>query len=178
MRAIALLAAAVGIAGSMSAQEIRNVRIDFGYGTAPALHNPGPGFRGIHANVAAETPWGDFGLLYLSRIAPSQLYGPGNEQSASTIALQIEKAWRSSRGQFTISGGLGIFSAKNTFYSYDWPTNTSSVFTETYTRIAFPVGMRMCWYFTEHFGAGAAILGAYVPDNSYGGLHLFVRVGL
>jgi len=178
MRAITWLVVVLGMAASVSAQEIRNVRIDFGYGIAPALHTIGSGFRGIHANVAAETRWGDFGLLYLSRVAPLQLYGPGNGQSASTIALQIEKAWRSSRGQFTISGGLGIFSAKNTFYSYDWLTFTQSVFTETYASVAFPIGMRMCWYFTEHFGAGAAILGAYVPDNSYVGLHLFVRVGL
>lgn len=178
MRAIAWLVVVLGMAASVSAQEIRNVRIDFGYGIAPALHSISSGFRGIHANVAAETRLGVFGLLYLSRVTPSQLYGWGNEQSASTIALQIEKSWRSSRAQFTISGGLGIFSVKMTYYTYDWLTLASNVSSETITSVAFPAGMRMCWYFTEHFGAGAAILGAYVPDNSYVGLHLFVRVGL
>jgi len=176
LRAIALLAVAVGIAGSMSAQGIRNVRIDFGYGIAPSLHNPGPGYRGIHANLGAETPLGNLVLHYIGRSSSPQLYGSGGEVRASTVALQIEQSWRSSRVQFTLAAGLGIFSAKISGYTFNWPPTIVNA--ETITRVAFPVGMRMCWYATEHLGMGAAILGAYVEDNSYIGLHLFVRVGL
>ncbi len=178
MRAIAWVVVVLGMTVSVGAQEIRNVRIDFGYGMAPAFNNPYDGYRGIHANVAAETPWGDLEFHYLSRKPPTMNYAWYAEQSTSTIALQVGQSWRSSRAQFTISGGLGIFNAKITQPVYNWTAFTTSSSTETFTRVAFPVGTRICWNVSDHFGIGAAVFGAYVTDYSYVGFHGFVRVRL
>ena len=181
MKRIAVLVLSAGVTLSLSAQDIQRLRLDAGYGGAPMLRQGYDGFSGIHVIVAAESPSGEFALHYVKRSMKGSYYIGPEEMSASTIALQYGASWKSSRAQFSISAGIGFFKAdaKSQYYIYNFP-NPAFFRLSSYSvsRIAFPGDMRICWNFSEHFGLGAAVFGAYVTDYSYVGFHGFVRVAL
>lgn len=180
MKTFGVVLIAAVMAGTLNAQEIKSFRFDVGYGGAPMLKRGFDGFQGVHAAVAAETPWGELGVYYVSRSMPNSPYYNSPDMSTTTISFQYGKSWRSSYTQFTISGGMGLFrtTITNEFYFWNGTNDVFSSSTETISQVAFPADMRMCWNLNEHFGLGFAVFGAFMSEYSYAGFHAFARVSL
>ena len=182
MRSVAIAAVILGATMSLPAQEIRDLRFDVGYGIAPRLSGQGQGMNGFHAIAAGRLSWGEVSLHYETRMSSASSGGYGNEENGTTVSFQVGTTVTGAHGEFTVSAGLGSFRAKTTirneYYDYTNFTFVQTVTTQEVSKLAIPADIRMCWNFSDGFGLGAAVLGAYVEDNSYAGYQVFVRIGL
>ena len=161
---------------SLSAQEIRNLRFDVGYGIAPQLTGQGRAMRGFHVIAAARVSGVELSLHYSGRKSGAHEYGFAHEENASTVSVQAGITARTSHARFTISGGLGTFRSRTRVQGYFTYAAVPFDRTEVVTRFAVPVDIRMCWALSRGYGFGFAVFGAYVKDYSYAGYQIFLRV--
>ncbi len=178
---IALIIVLIGFwSAEVRGQASGGIALDVGWGGAPSLKQD-PAFRGYHVQVTWNYGWGNIGVLLTNRKVDRErtFFSGSSVNSSTTMALRFGKSWKSNYTTLTGSVGLGAFLARVDTWSPTGPFPfQGTVIESSQSFLAVPADLRMTWDVFPHLGVGVAFFGAYVPEHSYLGYHVFLRASI